>query len=78
MCPVFDRFDGPPREIIVDDVPYMVPMDRPVRIRIGKRSHMLGFGGPGQEVTIDGKPYELMFDGPPRQVKIGETLSKNF
>ena len=68
----FHRFDGPPREINIDSMSFMVPVDRPIRVKIGMRAHMLAFGGPGQEVMIDGKPYEVMFNGPPRQVKIGE------
>lgn len=67
----FYRFDGPPREINIDHMSFMVPMDRPMRVKVGMRAHMLAFGGPGQEVIIDGKPYEVMFSGPPRNVKIG-------
>lgn len=52
-------------------MPFMVPVDRPIRVKIGMRAHMLSFGGPGQEVVIDGKSYEVMFNGPPRRIKIG-------
>ena len=69
---IFVRFDGPPREIAIDDMSFKVPMDQPIRVKIGKRSHMLAFGGPGHEVLIDDKPYEVMFNGPPRVVKIGK------
>jgi len=65
------RFNGPAREILIDDMSFMVPMDHPLRVKIGLRSHMLSFGGPGQEVIIDDKPYEVMFNGPPRTIKIG-------
>lgn len=53
---------------------FMVPMDRPMRVRIGKRAHMLAFGGPGHEVVVDGRAYEVMFGGPPRMLKIGKFL----
>lgn len=56
---------------MVDDMTFPVPMDRPVRVKIGMRAHMLSFGGPGREILVDNKPYEVVFGGPPRRVKIG-------
>lgn len=65
------RFDGPPREIIIDDNSYLVPVDKPIKIRLGKRPHILAFGGPAHEVIIDGKWFEVRFDGPPVEVHLG-------
>lgn len=65
------RFDGPPREIIVDDTSYLVPVDKPIKIRLGRRPHILAFGGPAHEVIIDGKWFEVRFDGPPVEVHLG-------
>lgn len=65
------RFDGPDREIIIDDTSYMVPLDKPIKIRLGKRPHFLAFGGPAHEVIIDGKWFEVRFDGPPVEIHLG-------
>ncbi|KAK3591756.1 hypothetical protein CHS0354_019528 [Potamilus streckersoni] len=65
------RFDGPDREILIDGHPFLVPLDRAIKVRIGFRPHYIGFGGPCHEVIIDGKWFEVKFGGPPREVKLG-------
>lgn len=65
------RFSGPPREIYIDEIPYLVPLDKTVRIKLNGRAHELAWGGPGFEVIIDGRPYELQFNKPSREVIIG-------
>ncbi len=66
------RFSGSPlgRDIHVDDVPYRVPFDKTIRIKINGRAHELAWGGPGYEVIIDGRAYEIQF-GTKREVYIG-------
>ena len=65
------RFSGPPREIYIDDIPYVCPFDKQIRIKLNGRAHELAWGGPGFEVIIDGRPYELQFNQPPREIIIG-------
>ncbi|KAL3871728.1 hypothetical protein ACJMK2_039711 [Sinanodonta woodiana] len=65
------RFDGPDREILIDGHPFLVPLNRAIKVRIGFRPHYIGFGGPCHEVIIDGKWFEVKFGGPPREVKLG-------
>lgn len=65
------RFSGPPRDIYIDDIPYLVPLDKTVRIKLNGRAHELAWGGPGFEVIIDGRPYELQFNQPSREVIVG-------
>ncbi len=66
------RFSGNPsgREIYVDDMPYRVPFDKTIRIKVNGRAHELAWGGPGYEVIIDGRAYEIQF-GTKREVYIG-------
>ena len=66
------RFEGPPRPIYIDDVPYEVSMDKVRRIKLNGRAHELAWGGPGFEVIVDGRPYELQFNQPAREVFIGK------
>lgn len=65
------RFSGQPREIYIDEIPYVVPFDKTIRIKLNGRAHELAWGGPGFEVIIDGRPYELQFNKPPREIIIG-------
>ncbi|KAL3864346.1 hypothetical protein ACJMK2_006037 [Sinanodonta woodiana] len=65
------RFDGPDREILIDGHPFLVPLERAIKVRIGFHPHYIGFGGPCHEVIIDGKWFEVKFGGPPREVKLG-------
>ena len=65
------RFSGHPRDIYIDDIPYLVPFDRSVRIKLNGRAHELAWGGPGFEVIIDGRPYELQFNKQSREIIIG-------
>lgn len=68
------KFSSPtPKEIFIDDEPYMVPFDKPIRIRLNGRPHELAWGGPGFEVIVDGRPYELQFNKPAREIVIGTT-----
>jgi len=65
------RFSGPPRDIYIDDIPYLVPFDKTVRIKLNGRAHEVAWGGPGFEVIVDGRPFELQFNKPKREVIIG-------
>lgn len=66
------KFDSPgPKSIFIDDLQFVVPFNRSVRIRLNGRAHELAWGGPGFEVIIDGRPYELQFDKSPREILIG-------
>jgi len=65
------RFSGKSREIYIDDLPYLVPFDKTIRIKLNGRAHELAWGGPGFEVIIDGRPYELQFNKPSREIIIG-------
>ena len=38
------RFDGPEKEIFIDNLTYILPMNRAVRIRIGMRNYEAAFG----------------------------------
>jgi len=65
------RFDGPPREVIINNQKYFIPTDRAVECRVDNIFHMVAFGGPSHEIIIDGVWYELLFNGPPREITAG-------
>ena len=65
------RFDGPPRDIHINDIPYRAFMDRGTKIRIGNKPCYISFGGPAHEVIMDGRWFEVKFGGPPKEIKIG-------
>ena len=65
------RFDGPPRHVIVNDKPYTVPVDTPLKVKVEGRPYLLALGGPGHEVIIEDEWYEVKFGGPPVFAKIG-------
>lgn len=68
------RFDGPPKNILIDGKPWFVPVDSPRRARLGVKSHLIAFGGPGHEIIIDDNWYELKFGAPEKFIKIGSNL----
>nr|KAG5689305.1 hypothetical protein BaRGS_022029 [Batillaria attramentaria] len=72
------RFEGGPRNMFIDDVPYSVPMDKAVKVtlptRTGLRTHYLAFGGPAHEVIIDGKWFEVKFNNVPKNITIGNRV----
>lgn len=71
------RFDGPPRYIYIDDLPYLVPMDWARKCRIdGPKPRLLAFGGPGHEVIIDDQWFEVKFGGAEKLVKFGGHMHK--
>ena len=71
------RFDGPPRYIYIDDLPYLVPMDWARKCRIdGPKPRLLAFGGPGHEVIIDDQWFEVKFGGAEKLMKFGGHMHK--
>jgi len=75
------RFDGPAREIFVDDRPWSVPMTAAVKWRVEEglrrsKPRLLAFGGPGHELIIDDQWYEVKFGGVSKFVRIGGVMHK--
>lgn len=58
-------FAGPPRNLIIDGVPHLVPFDKPTQIDIFGSKHVVKFGAPSRELYIGGHPFKGQFGGPP-------------
>ena len=65
------RFDGPPREVLINDKAYPVSVDNPLKVKIDHRPYLLALGGPGHEIILEDEWYEVKFGGPPVFAKIG-------
>ncbi len=65
------RFDGPPREIIIDDKKWTVHMHKGRRVKFGGNTHVIAYGGPGHEVIIDGKWYQCKFNNEEKEIRLG-------
>ena len=65
------RFDGQPREIEIDGVPFLVNMDKGRKVMFGHINHVIAFGGPGHEVIINGKWYECKFNNVEKEIILG-------
>ncbi len=65
------RFDGPPREIEIDGVPFLVNVDRGRKVKFGNVNHVIAFGGPGHEVIINGTWYDCKFNGVEKEIILG-------
>ncbi|CAL2037325.1 unnamed protein product [Caenorhabditis brenneri] len=58
-------FAGPPRNLIIDGIPHMMPFDTPTQIDILGSKHIVKFGAPSRELYIGGHPFKGQFGGPP-------------
>ena len=65
------RFDGPPREMEIDGVPFLVNVSKGRKVQFGNVNHVIAFGGPGHEVIINGKWYECKFSGAEKDIVLG-------
>ncbi|KAL4230869.1 hypothetical protein ACF0H5_011243 [Mactra antiquata] len=68
------RFDGPPRDLIINEKLYQIYTDHAVKLRVGSRFYYVALGGPCHELIIDGKWYEVGFDSPPKEINIGKQV----
>ena len=64
-------FDGPPREIEIDGVPFLVNVNKGRKVQFGNVNHVIAFGGPGHEVIVNGKWYECKFSGTEKEIVLG-------
>ena len=70
------RFDGPPREIIINDRKWTVNMNKGRRVKLGGNTHVIAYGGPGHEVIIDGKWYQCKFNNEEKEIRLGMETHK--
>ncbi|CAD6185804.1 unnamed protein product [Caenorhabditis auriculariae] len=67
-------FSGPPRNVIVDGVPYMLSFGETKTIYIDDYPHQIRFGAPSRELYMGEHPFKGQFGGPPIAMKIGQKV----
>uniref|UniRef100_A0AC35TTP0 UBZ3-type domain-containing protein n=1 Tax=Rhabditophanes sp. KR3021 TaxID=114890 RepID=A0AC35TTP0_9BILA len=63
-------FHGTPRNVFIDNIPYLLPFRESREIRIDNLTHLIRFGGPGRELFIGDFALNAKFGGPPITVNI--------
>ncbi|KAK0413366.1 hypothetical protein QR680_006762 [Steinernema hermaphroditum] len=58
-------FTGPPRDVVIDGVPYRMAFGEEKRVYIDGDAHVLRFGGPSRELYMGDYPFKGIFGGPP-------------
>ncbi|KAK0421169.1 hypothetical protein QR680_015093 [Steinernema hermaphroditum] len=58
-------FTGPPRDVVIDGVPYRMAFGEEKRVYIDGDAHVLRFGGPSRELYMGDYPFKGTFGGPP-------------
>ena len=59
------RFDGRPREVLINDETYLVDVSKPTTFHMRNRAFVVALGGPGHEVIIEDEWHEVGFGGQP-------------
>lgn len=58
-------FSGPPRDVIIDGIPYRMSFGEIKPVVIDGQTHYLKFGAPSRELYIGDFPFKGVFGGPP-------------